>query len=230
MNARPLSRFALTLFLAAALWLPVPARAQTEMLQAPDPLALPGVTPLSEQEQDIAPLIAPPAEPAAPVIAPPPVVAPALPSEEEDRAAAVARVLQGLSERDKTLIIDETVRVNSNCQSRGLYAMFYDCNCLAGRFFEERVLYPEQSGDLLVGKIQNECVSDAGVAGYSYEQCVGSMNYIISRETLGDYCTCYANKMADLYTNNPNSNYDWIRYLGEQAMQVCIGVAQPSGR
>lgn len=155
------------------------------------------------------------------------VIAPSMePWQKEQRAKDRGRkadeIFKQLPYQVQSQILDETYTVNNECHQYGLYAQFHDCDCLGSRYFEERVFNPEDSKDSIVGHIAGECASLPGVAGYGYDQCLSSMRYVLVAARTGDYCTCFANKLAENYKMSPNPDFDNLRALSSMTNTYCL--------
>lgn len=122
----------------------------------------------------------------------------------------------------QSLILDETYSVNAECHQYSTYAQFHDCECLGSRYFEERVFNPEDNKDSIVGRISGECASIGGVAGYGYDQCLSGMRYVLVAARTEDYCTCFANKLAENYVQSPSPDYDNLRALSSRTNTYCL--------
>lgn len=119
-------------------------------------------------------------------------------------------------------ILDETYKVNAECNHYTIYSQFHNCECMGAEYFEERVFNPEISKDTLVGRISGECASIPGVAGYGYNQCLSSMRYILIKSRVEDYCTCFANKLAENYKISPGPDFGHLRALSARTNTYCL--------
>ncbi len=122
----------------------------------------------------------------------------------------------------QNLILEETYKVNADCHNYAIYSQFHDCECMGSAFFEERVFDPEISKDTLVGKISGECASIPGVAGYGFSQCLASMRFILVKQRVDDFCTCFANTLAENYKTNPEPDFANLRALSTRANRTCL--------
>jgi len=122
----------------------------------------------------------------------------------------------------QNLILEETYKVNAECHNYSIYSQFHDCECMGSHFFEERVFNPEASKDTLVGKISGECASIPGVAGYGFNQCLASMRFILVKQRIDDFCTCFANALAENYKINPEPDFANLRALSTRANRTCL--------
>lgn len=122
----------------------------------------------------------------------------------------------------QNLILNETYKVNADCNHYDIYSQFHDCECLGARYFEERVFTPESNKDTIVGHISGECTSVPGVAGYGYDQCISAMRYMLVPARIDDYCTCFANKFAENYQLNPYPDFGHLRALNSMTNTYCL--------
>lgn len=119
-------------------------------------------------------------------------------------------------------ILDETYKVNAECNNYKIYSQFHNCECMGSHYFEERVFNPEISKDTLVGRISGECASIPGVAGYGYDQCLASMRFLLIKSRVGDYCTCFANTLAENYKISPSPDFSHLRALSSKTNTQCL--------
>lgn len=122
----------------------------------------------------------------------------------------------------QTMILDETKTVNSQCHHYDIYSQFHDCECLGSRYFEERVFSPEESRDTIVGRLSGECTSIPGVAGYGYDQCMSAMRFVLIPNRMEEYCTCFANQLAENYKMSPYPDFGNLRALNSRTNTYCL--------
>ncbi len=111
---------------------------------------------------------------------------------------------------DKTDIEDippeylaEMEEIYQKCNSNDVFSTYFDCRCQAMRFLDERIeAGPEIHPNLLMKKINKECVNTTGIAGYSYGVCEQSM-MVRNFHGYKKLCECFANTVAKEYANRP---------------------------
>lgn len=174
----------------------------------PAPAALPE-KPLSQKPEDGTQT--PAAERPAAVI-----TSPATPAPLSSEA-----LLNALPPKLRQELLDEAEKYYNTCTQSGNFSNYHDCRCLAVKYLDKRLeLGPEVDEYTLTSKIQSECPNKPGIAGFSYQKC--KQLFIYSRvANLEEFCVCFANKVADLYAQNPYPHLNYQSEVDLQAMQAC---------
>lgn len=117
-------------------------------------------------------------------------------------------------------IIDEAEQVAQRCANQDVNSQFYDCECIAARFIDARVLRgPEISAYSLVAELEPECVNSAGVAGYAYNQCSGMNAY--GAQNAEEVCSCYGNYVAKQFSKTPVASFSFFSKISANAIIAC---------
>ena len=93
-------------------------------------------------------------------------------------------------------IIDEAQEVHKMCMDNFSMRTYHDCDCIAGKFIEDRVrLGPLSSADMILPKYQGICKNTTDLAGYQYTKCMDQEELMVPREFKPKYyCECYASE------------------------------------
>ena len=124
-------------------------------------------------------------------------------------------------------ILDETEQVQRDCEVKAFYAKWHDCRCIAAKFLDERLERgPDADQAMMLVELGSKCVDEAGVAGYSYNECMNIGGNSSNPVDNDNYCTCYANKMAAIYRDNPATTISDITHLSIAAYGQCSSGGQ----
>lgn len=152
------------------------------------------------------------------------VLAQYIPGGEEETlpsSTQAAELFAALPEDIKTEILEEVQTTYNDCARNEEYSIFHDCECISVKFLDARVLAgPEVPHNRIYQNIMQECVNDAGVAGFSYDSCASVMKYD-RLDDLDKYCSCYANEVAKIYAKNPNTSTAYINDIGVKSYLKC---------
>lgn len=141
-------------------------------------------------------------------------------AQTEQQSEQVMALFNQLPEDVQNNILDESREFETYCLGIDTYSEYHDCECLAHRFFEERVKRgPRQHMYSLFGDLKRECPDIAGMAGKSYDSCMRIM--VSQPENIEKVCTCYANNLARAYAEHPNPDYRYVMDLGSNVMVKC---------
>lgn len=121
--------------------------------------------------------------------------------------------------------IDEADGVFQSCKSNPEMTMAYDCECFAAKYLDERVQRgPEPPGSYITMLVSQTCPNPEGVAGNTYESCLGrpGLMPLPRGKTVEQYCECYANEYAKLYKQAGQGYNSTVRVeLQSRAMDAC---------
>jgi hypothetical protein len=86
------------------------------------------------------------------------------------------------------------------CQAEPSYNKYFNCECMAAQFLDERIkVGPQKSRSGIVQAIGKGCADATNAAGSYYQMCLGSGSLLPDNIPAEEYCSCYANKFAQLY-------------------------------
>lgn len=122
------------------------------------------------------------------------------------------------------IILDETAEIEMNCRNNYLQSSFHDCECLAVKFLDARLLSdPEQNKDRVLQSVTSQCADETKIAGFIYTGCIGFMRFT-NPDSAESFCGCASNQVAVNYTRNPLMSLRYIENLRRNAYNTC-GVA-----
>lgn len=143
-----------------------------------------------------------------------------MPGAEEKKAEAV-EIFQKMPKEWQDDILDETQKIESDCRQQKTYSEYHDCNCIADKFFVERVFKgPEDNADILLFQLDKDCINEEGIMARSVEKCL-NIPYIAANDLKISLCSCYADQMAQQYKKYPNADYRHIGKLSSSALIHC---------
>ena len=127
------------------------------------------------------------------------------------------------------MLIEETDFVHTYCQGQDMFASFHDCECVAAKFLDRRVLDYDPGLDpvTIADRVADQCPNAPGVAGYGYNQCVGLYGWQMP-VGLESFCTCYGNSFSELYMKDPRSVIPNITGIGSASLLRCSEKIEPN--
>ncbi len=137
--------------------------------------------------------------------------------------------------QDEEEMEQEAMYVFGLCDSNIYQKAYFDCECVAGAFLQER----EEVGSIvpqseIIRRIYREglgsCANTIEMAGEMYQSCQGYASTF--REYAPDneeFCTCVANTFAESFTRNPFLRTKYIESLRTRALVDCEN-RDPQGR
>lgn len=151
------------------------------------------------------------------------------PDAESQSSFIRNEIYNKLPPEDQERMLEETAKVYEYCTRNGVYSSYFDCDCVAARFFDERLLYPGKPNIIyMADQVAKECPNIPGVAGYAYTECMGSH---VANMKLGqkEFCECYANRYAEIYKEDPRAFRPHMARVGTAAILQCdaTGIASP---
>ena len=151
--------------------------------------------------------------------------------DPEDKSALAQKIYAQLPREDQIKLIDESNEVLAYCKGRGFFAKFHDCECVAAKFIEERLVNPEmqRTNISVADQVADECPNVPGAAGYAYENCMRSYNHKMPIG-LTTFCECYGSEFGKFYQENAASVMPNITRQATRAYKACdeSGIASPS--
>lgn len=122
---------------------------------------------------------------------------------------------------------EEAVYVHGICSKNKIQSAYFDCNCIAGAYRQEREKvgpYKPQSHILneLFDKNERGCANAEQIAGDTYAYCTNYAKSFRYREKNNEkYCQCVANKMARSFQKKPKLSMSYISRLRVNALSAC---------
>ena len=98
--------------------------------------------------------------------------------------------------------VQEAEDVRVQCEGTFNDSRFYDCECMAATFLQDRMLAgPEESRDSLLREVRRktDCRDAMGAAGSEFSACLSSRSMLPDTVKPGAYCECYANAFATTF-------------------------------
>jgi len=116
--------------------------------------------------------------------------------------------------------LQEARNAHTECNLQPDYARAYDCECVAGKFFDVRV----ESGDALA---YNDifldtlplCKSSATLANYYYQHCISWS--ASSRPDADEFCECYGNAIGRSFEYKTFSTGKQTEAVMKYALKEC---------
>lgn len=98
-------------------------------------------------------------------------------------------------------VIEEAEQIEQRCTDSSTMSVYYDCECWAMRFLEQRLIRgPEVSQNSVMMDIGTECPNTPAIAGYAYNTCIHQgISTFPSGQDPEEYCECVGNSYAKLY-------------------------------
>lgn len=120
-------------------------------------------------------------------------------------------------------LLKEMDQVHLNCSRNELFSAYQDCDCMATKYLDARLLGgPELNMVDLMNDIGKECPNTPAIAGKMFDECNMLPNvYALTDKEREEFCTCFANKVANDYTRRPINSYHYHISLRRGAMKSC---------
>lgn len=88
----------------------------------------------------------------------------------------------------------ESRLVYKNCKANSTKRLYYDCQCLAFEFLQERIeAGPDASMSSIEFSLQGKCRDATEAAGFEYSECLKGYNMFPPGTDPEKFCACYAN-------------------------------------
>ena len=122
---------------------------------------------------------------------------------------------------------EEAMFVYQNCQSNPYQAEYYDCQCIAGAFLNEREkIGPLKPQDQIVYELfrggPKDCANKTEIAGSSYTDCMAYAEAFREFEKDNEeYCSCVGKTVARDFSKNPYLRTTYIEDLRVDALVDC---------
>ncbi len=90
-----------------------------------------------------------------------------------------------------------------SCEANGNISAYYDCRCMAAQYLDKRIERgPDITPSSIVLSIGPGCMDSARIAGSNYTECLSRAPVLPTNQSVEEYCTCYANKFAKIYSRS----------------------------
>lgn len=130
-------------------------------------------------------------------------------------------IFQSLSREMQEELLKETEQVSNACLTKTIYRQLHDCNCLAGKFLDERLLRgPEEDQRKILDDLKSTCPNMENTAAFAYNNCIET-NKIGRTRDLEGYCKCFANNLAIAYADQPYPHIEYFSQLSIGAYRKC---------
>jgi len=129
---------------------------------------------------------------------------------------------KSLSKDSQKKLLDEVDAFYKRCNGSGNYASYHDCQCLSVKFLDTWLaMGPKANQYKVSAKIENECPNKPGIVRFSKAKC--NTNFVTNapQGQVERFCTCFANKVADLYAANPKPDLNYQANIDVRAMREC---------
>jgi len=119
--------------------------------------------------------------------------------------------------------IEEAAQVQQKCESGYVLSQYFNCECRALKYLEERVRQGEfVEASQIEASIQNECRDSTMAAGMEYGDCLKQYTGLAKDQDPEEFCTCYANTYSDLMDRlKPYVRARTIVQIRTRALQTC---------
>lgn len=117
-------------------------------------------------------------------------------------------------------ILEESERAYKECNSGLYFRTFIDCTCLALGVLDARIGDPETSMHQLIDQVERNCPNVPDMAGHAYKNCQ-VMVHGTRVERVDEFCTCYANIVAERHAELTARNLRAYHAYGRQALSIC---------
>ena len=117
----------------------------------------------------------------------------------------------------------EAEEFHQKCQTNPKYYQYYNCDCLASNYLDERVkVGPKESQSGVFLSIKRTCFDGTFAAGKRYESCITDGTIFPRGQEPEAYCECYANEFAAVFEKSGvTPNTKTLTYLQARAHQNC---------
>lgn len=101
-------------------------------------------------------------------------------------------------------VIAEAEQIKGICQAHHRMSIYYECECWAMRFLEQRLVRgPDMDARIVMLDIQAECPNMPAIAGYAYQSCISQgIDFFPKDQDPEEYCGCIGNSYAKLYARS----------------------------
>lgn len=118
--------------------------------------------------------------------------------------------------------LEEAQRFFEQCETDYNLSQYYNCECLAVRYLDERVEFPRKNEQSILLSIRNSCHDATNAAGETYNSCMTNGTIFPPGVDPEAYCKCFASNYATLFEKagrSPSSKT--FTYLQSQAHKMC---------
>lgn len=144
---------------------------------------------------------------------------------EEAPAIEKPEVVDPFSQDIPDKYISEAAEVQKTCEKGFVKSQYFDCECRALKYLEERVKQGEfAEPSLIIMNIQDECRDSTEAAGQEYLSCFKQyINLVPDNKDPEEFCQCFANTYSDLIDRfKPNVRAKTMVQFRTRALLTCI--------
>lgn len=151
------------------------------------------------------------------------------PISEAIGSSLSSEIYKHLSPESQEQLVEESNQVYEYCNKRQLFSSFHECQCVAAKFFDARLLNPDPEMNIInMGdRAAKDCPNIPGVAGYALNECMGAYGFRL-KAGLEEFCECYAKTYADIYADDPRATLPHMSSIGSRAILACDATGIPS--
>lgn len=103
--------------------------------------------------------------------------------------------------------IVEAQKIKQDCAADPMMSRYYDCECRAMRFLEQRIKRgPEDGASAVMLDIGGDCQNLPALAGWAYNGCIHQgIDFFPAGQDPEEYCSCVGNSYAKLFARAKKS-------------------------
>jgi hypothetical protein len=159
----------------------------------------------------------------------PSVFAEDLPVIPEDAPALLEqpKVADPFAEEIPDEYIEEAAAVQRECEGGYVLSQYFDCECRALKYLEQRVLLGATADPGLIEmNIKKECRDSTRAAGAEYNRCLINYADIDRNRNPEELCECFANTYSELMDRyKPSVLAKTMVDVRTRALQTCVNPA-----
>lgn len=146
---------------------------------------------------------------------------------DQEQIKDTQKIFEALDKETQENILDETAQIQQQCAAKETYATYHDCQCIADKFFVQRVLSgPDKNAGVLLYKLDRDCINSKDIIAYNFGRCLKLLQFDQEQTGKTALCSCAAKDMAELYEKFPNPDYHHMRKLFSQSVIACRRAAR----
>lgn len=122
--------------------------------------------------------------------------------------------------------LNEADQFFNYCEATPRYRKFYNCECLAASFLNERINQgPDVPRSGIMLDIEKQCADGAEASAETFNACMDRPSLLPPGTDTVKYCECFANTYGKLYEQNPGTGTKASIRLQSQAHLTCSNPA-----
>lgn len=95
--------------------------------------------------------------------------------------------------------IVEAEQFLNRCSTTAQFFQYYNCDCLAANFLDERIKDPFAQEGIIVMRIKSQCIDPIEAVGKEYTHCMQSGTIFPDGVDPASYCECFAREYGRIY-------------------------------